>query len=310
MARYQSKHLRFDVSQQTDVSYPTQDNIDNIVAIRAKMNQSLTQNKNRAIVSNLIDKGSLQCLKEGIVPYRLCKSAEYVEAKVAKEKEKAERLAKDVPAKECITFTCHLTGKEYDIMSHKDSGDGNDIGRFSYVSTVSENNIERLEVQIDSQSTFVKRKHYFFYSKRPGYGKTSFLKACLQLFNASVVNDLHNWANVKEDAQFLLIDEYGHQRRLKIEDLTALTSGVANSIAGIKKSYGSSYVPRPDAQLIIFSTHHLFDCIGTYDKTSGRRMVSKQLANLLLDRFFIHKLDEEEGGMMEADDRAHFTDID
>ena len=147
---------------------------------------------------------------------------------------------------------------------------------------------------ITTDYQFVKRKHYYFYSKDPGYGKTTFIQALMSQTNASQVTDTNNWMNVSKDAQFLVIDEYNHDKKISMGNLKVLASGNASAFAGNRKSYGLTFQPRRDAQLIIFSNYHLFDVMGTkaLDPDSGLRKITEQEAKILSDRFFIYRLDE------------------
>lgn len=155
---------------------------------------------------------------------------------------------------------------------------------------------------------FPKDVHYFFYSDASGPGKTEVVTYLVRHFNAAVVNDANNWTGVSETVQFLIMDEYGGTNRLRSEDLKRLTSGNATTFAGNRKSYGRSYVPRSDVQVILFSDKHLFDCCGTFDRKLNRRTVTPDFARSLLARFHVYKLDEGiDGVTTELEDRMRHT---
>ena len=90
-----------------------------------------------------------------------------------------------------------------------------------------------------------------------------------------------------------------------MDDLKGLTSGTAQGFTGNRKSYGASYKPRTDVQLIILSNKHLFDCMGTYDPSTKTRKVSPEDADLLRQRFFIHRLDETKTSAERTDASKH-----
>ena len=139
----------------------------------------------------------------------------------------------------------------------------------------------------------VKKKHYFIYANQSGYGKTTFSSALKTSLNACAVNDLNNFIGVRENAQFLIFDYFSHNSKITIDDLYRLTCGNASHFIGNKKTFGRSFIPRADAQVIILSNNHLFDCIGKYNQNTKRRTVNYFTAKKLLDRFHIIKLDDE-----------------
>ena len=68
-----------------------------------------------------------------------------------------------------------------------------------------------------------------------------------------------------------------------------------------------SFIPRADAQVIIFSNDHLFDCIGKYDQKTKRRTVNFYEAMKMLSRFHIIKLDDEHES--EIEDAVSHIDV-
>ncbi|GFS17638.1 hypothetical protein ElyMa_006826500 [Elysia marginata] len=157
------------------------------------------------------------------------------------------------------------------------------------------------------------RKHYYFYSKYMSkYNKKAFIKKMLKRCNASLINDIDNWTNASKTAQFLIIDEYSRKNRLTMAKLMALTSGDASAYCG-KQYHGYHYKPRTDAQVIIFSKRHLFHVMGTeskLDTSDGQKTISEREANILMDRFFIYKLnsiksDETSSSLIKAASRRY-----
>ena len=141
-----------------------------------------------------------------------------------------------------------------------------------------------------------KKKHYFIYSTQPGYGKRTFVNVMLEHLNASAVNSPNNFTGVREKAQFLIfVDGFSRTSQLSYSDLCLLTEGDASAFRGHKNTFiESSYVPRPDTQVIIMSNRHLFECIGKSNRyTENRTAVDYFTAKKMLERFNIIKLDDE-----------------
>ena len=281
--------------------------------IKAHIDTSLRQNKNRQVCSKIRDEGALKAVESGTLSVGQLKSAKAYEAELSKEKEKVERLAREIPNGHCLMFTCFKTDISYKIFSRLGENVAKNRKEERLVSYQDESGTVHMIVGDGELST--KRKHYYFYGRAPGYGKTTFITSLIKHTNAAVVADLHNWTNVLEDAHFIVIDEYGLKtNRLSLDDLKRLTSGNASTFAGNRKSYGSSYIPRNDAQLIIFSNNHLFEAMGVKDPKDGVRKVSMKNAEILSDRFHIYRLDEVAPGDLdhevsnEATDRLYHTE--
>ena len=73
----------------------------------------------------------------------------------------------DVPFGEYVEFTVHKTEREVRINSYKDDGSS------------SKDDLLR-------DMCFVKRKHYFFYSDKSGYGKSTVLSSLEERCNCSL----------------------------------------------------------------------------------------------------------------------------
>lgn len=151
-----------------------------------------------------------------------------------------------------------------------------------------------------------KCKHYYVYSTASDVGKSTFMRKMEKILNCTVITDFSNWVGMKAHAQFILSDEVSHDRCMRLADLKTLTGGDASHFAGNRKFYGASFVPRPDAQVIFFSSHHLFEVYGRWSSKHERRLINPSVAASLRARFNIIKLDESDGAT-EADDAAFFT---
>jgi hypothetical protein len=269
---------------------------------QACMEQSITGGRKRHVNSTLVKKGALKSVRDGIIRFGQYTSAKTYVSEVEREEEKARRLAKDVEFGDCIRLRFKGAAEAYEIVSRR-----GETGSTAKKSRWNRNEAGKWD-QIDEGPRFTKHKHYFFYSTKPGYYKTSVALAMVDQFNVSLITDPNNSMNLSEDAQFLIVDEYGPKRRLHMGDLKCLTAGDARTYSGNRKSYGNSFHPRPDVQLILFSNHHLFACMGSWNATLGRHVVTPETATLLSDRFHIVKLDEgAEGASTEREDREYYT---
>ena len=200
-------------------------------------------------------------------------------------------LKKDLEYDEKYSYTIHKTKKIVEIQSFKDPSIGNIKVEFD----PNEWSVNTSFDEIMNEDKSQKKRHYFIYSNQPGYGKTTFVYELLQHLNASWITDFNNFSGVRENAQFLIFDDFSHESKLSYRDLCLLTGGNASFFSGRKKKPRKSpYIPRPDAQVIIFSNNHLFECIGKYDSKTRRRNVEYFTAKKMIDRFHIIKLDDEE----------------
>ena len=138
----------------------------------------------------------------------------------------------------------------------------------------------------------IKQKHYWIYSDGPNCGKTYNLKKFTKIYNAEFVLDLKNWSGMPKTAQFFIFDEFGGKSRtLDFEILRALTSGHSPSVALNCKSYGESFAPREDVQIIILSNSSPYEVYGSFDNKLQRRFTDSDTANLIHERFEVYKLD-------------------
>lgn len=136
-----------------------------------------------------------------------------------------------------------------------------------------------------------KQKHYYFYSKSPGFGKTCQLMLFAENYNAHFVSDIKNWVDIPAGWQFLIFEEVGFDCKLSFNKMKAFTSGRAGGASGNCKSYGDSYKPREDVQLIMLSNESPFDVYGTWNAKLQRRLMSKDIRNQFLSRFEVFRLD-------------------
>ena len=135
-----------------------------------------------------------------------------------------------------------------------------------------------------------KRKHYWIYSS-PGFGKTTATR--LELVNkykAAFLPHPQNAVNVSNNAQFLIMDEVGPNRRIPMEQLKGLTCGDASTSYLNRKHYGQSYVPRKDVQFIFLSSYSPYNVYAKQRTKRIRRMDSVDMLSIE-ERFNIIRLD-------------------
>ena len=266
------------------------------------VDMALSQEKNRAALSLVLEKGVVKAVEEGLISRGEVRSYEAFQARKRAEEEKAERLGRDVERGKCIQLSFQKTDNVYHVESFK--GDCSDQITSSFPVVQNETGdvvIKRTDEKAPQTAIFTKKKHHYFYSKKPGYGKTTTATELLHILNASALTDAKNWTDFDPDSQFIIVDEYGKSNRFAYDDLRRLTSGNASTFGGNRKSYGASVRPRADAQLILFSNYHLFECLG-------KRKITTNEEESLRDRFHIHKLDEEETRVSETEDGDSFVE--
>ena len=100
------------------------------------------------------------------------------------------------------------------------------------------------------------KRHYYIYSEKVDNWMSKYASKIVSTENASYVRSLSNWQSVKENVNFLVFEEYCTARRLPLHVLFLLTSGNGNSFEGRKIGSSTSYIPRNDVQLVIFSNYH------------------------------------------------------
>lgn len=220
------------------------------------------------------------------------------------------RPLRDIERGDGVKFSCAKTGVEYKIISYK--GDGLSSPKSCAVERDTDDGfMYRSFINLTSMygGGLQKKKHYYFYSKKGGYGKSTFIRHFCSVTNSAVIRDLNNFTDVPEDAQFLLVDEYGPNRRFDIDELKGLTGGTGIGFTGNCKASGASFVPRSDVQLIIVSNKHLFDCMGSMNSKTNTRKVSAADADLLNQRFTIYRMDESSIlGRTEERDAKRYTE--
>jgi len=153
--------------------------------------------------------------------------------------------------------------------------------------------------------TDIKLKHYAIYSKLPDFGKTYQLTSLSERYNVHFVNDPNNWMTVPSSAQFLVFDEVGYfHNRLDFENLKALTGGrTTSAFTGNCKTYGDSFTPRKDVQVVMLSSRSPYYIYGKWNAVLGRRIMTKEEMDQFHARFEVFRLD----GSVEEDRALYST---
>ncbi|ELT92289.1 hypothetical protein CAPTEDRAFT_203953 [Capitella teleta] len=131
-----------------------------------------------------------------------------------------------------------------------------------------------------------KKKHYWIYSQVANFGKSYTVdKELANKYNAT---------NVPTNAQFIVCDDFGPTNKIPINQLKCLTGGNASVASINRKSYGQSYVPRPDAQFIILSNNSPYSTYATTDQKTKIRRIKADVLSPLEARFNIIRLDGDD----------------
>jgi hypothetical protein len=142
---------------------------------------------------------------------------------------------------------------------------------------------------------FEKRKNYFIYSKRAGYGKTTTVRQELvKRYSAHIINDLNNAVGVPKNLQWLVFDEYSRTKKLDLGMLKTLANGDASGAYLNRKSHGGSYIPPSDVQVIVLGNYSPYEIYAQWDKKTQRHIISEEVLSTIVDRFFIVRLDGDD----------------
>jgi hypothetical protein len=278
--------------------------------IKATIGQNMAeQRKNKETVDAAMATGTDACVDSGLIKVGQRSAMNNYVSHKKEVSARDNRLLKDMARGDEYVVTCppEKSTKEYIITSQK--GDGREQSNSSKTVTVDPvTGVTRTKCDFNADTSFTKKKHYYFYSKRGGYGKSSFMMDFDRDANADIIRDVKNLTGLSENAQFLFVDEYGPVKRFGMDDLKGLTGGTAQGFTGNRKCYGASYKPRTDVQLILLSNKHLFDCMGNLDRKAKIRKVTAADADLLNQRFFIYRLDEHKKHTQETDAAMHTED--
>lgn len=275
-------------------------------SLKSVMAESLHSIKNKEHCKTLLSKGACHMVLEGDAP--LNQLGVLIQAEQELKKLQNNRQL-DLPRGQYGVFTnCEEYGEiriySYAFNEEEFSDFGSDGKIPKFILRKNNDNVEYREFSELYKQIMIKKKHYYIYSNSSNKGKTLMCQQLLQQFNCAEITDMKNFADVDQHAQFYLIDEYDHTHKFSFDALKRFTGGNAASFAGNIKSFGKSFSPRPDAQLIIFSNHHIFALYGQWDAKLQRHFITPHHAEILNNRFHIIKVDPCSGSI-ENDARSY-----
>ena len=229
--------------------------------VKRYVKEIMTKTGNSATMNIVMEKGAIGAVKEGHIPIEKLAIVKQSEDIMRENKEAEEKLTRDVPNGECVKYPIPITGKQMIIVSHRNISD--DSVKKDIINYTKGVGVDLTKAA--KRADFVKKKHYFVYSERSGYGKSTLLISLEDCCNCSLISDFNNLAGVRENSQFLTHDEFSYQSKITLNQLKALAGGKP-MFAGNKKTFGTWFKARDDMQLVIASNQHLFECVGSkYD---------------------------------------------
>ena len=147
-----------------------------------------------------------------------------------------------------------------------------------------------VDISVPSQENMdkIKKRNWWIYSSAASMGKSFFLDHMTTEYNCTLVGDSKNLIGVAEDSQFMLFDEC--RNLLDVDGMKALTSG-KGGVSLNRKTYGKSFEPRKDVQVIVCCNKSIWEHYGTYNQKTKRRVMAPDLVDQLETRFHVIKLD-------------------
>jgi len=265
--------------------------------------------KNKKVCDSLLQRGACKTILAGEANISQLGNLMRVEEELRYEENMKARILLDVPRGQYKIFSncldygpIRLYSYAFDHSEFSDDGADGKIAKFS-----KKIDVTGVEYNIFSEEytkIMVKKKHLYIYSPSSNRGKTRMLQQLLMECNACEITDVNNFAGLESYCQYFVMDEYGHQNKFSFEALKKFTGGIASSFSGNVKSFGKSFTPRPDAQLVIFSNTHIFGLYGEWSPKLQRRFLNPLQAELLENRFHIIKVDPSQGSL--EDDARSF----
>ena len=251
--------------------------------IRKTVNASIEQQRNKGRNERILNTSLQDLVEDGVVSVENIPRVEQAKTLLDK-KELENQLNPDLEGEYPMTFSHWITpeNEESPIKSNL----------YPNVEFILKGYPDKESTGQENNNHKKKKKHYYIYSEKPGFGKSHAFSEFCDRFNGIMVRDIKNWADVPHNTQFLIFEEVGHNHnKLDFELLKTLTAGTAKAFAGNCKTFGDSYSPRPDVQVIMLSNLCPYNVYGTYDPRVQRRFIDAYKQRQFTDRFFIHKLD-------------------
>lgn len=278
-------------------------------SVKLDMSEQNNAEKNKKMCTSLLTKGACNIVLDGQAPINQLGYLLRAEEELRKVQTTHNSSALDIPRGEYKIFTNCLDYGAIRVYSHtfnenEFDEDGRDGKIPKYITRKDDNNIEYKVFTEQYNKIMTKKKHLYIYSPTSNKGKTQMMQQILMECNAAEITDPNNFAGVSPFAQFYVMDEYDHNHKFSFDALKRFTGGVASSFSGNIKSYGKSFTPRQEAQLILFSNIHIFGIYGEWCPKLQRHFMNPLHADILENRFHIFKVDPSHGSL-EDDVRSY-----
>ena len=276
--------------------------------IKEMVKLQVEKNRNREIYQTLMKEGAEKCMENGLVSVIQYSKLKDSQERLKSEEEAGEYSKRDMPhgtllelwfKDKPVTFRVVGSQRREGIEEEKEfelvPGPGQSINLVSK-GNITENKSNK------------SKKHLFIYSYGPHFGKTTVVNGLIETCNAVHIGDVNNFQGVRQNAQFMIFDDYRKECSLQFDELMQLAGGKASDFKGKRINNQSSYIPREDSQIIIFSNQHPYEIYAeTWNKQRQQHFISQARAHLLNSHFHIVKLDEEETGATAEMDASKFS---
>ena len=231
--------------------------------------------------NNVIAKeGALGAIRRNLMDYCTALRQEQAYKQISQEVGLEEYNGKDVPYGDCILARFAPYGRFPNTDEGKCEAE-------KYSKTVKINS--HLGEGVKEGLKIQRKKHYVIYSKSSAWGKSTFADMLVQKYNAQRITQVDNFIGIRENVQFLVLDEYSGG--FSDDQLKKITGGNASSFAGNRKSFGRDWIPRPDLQLIFLMNECLFAYHGKYNPKTQTKIIDGSLRDTFGERFIHIKLD-------------------
>jgi len=235
-----------------------------------RLKQIVKEKKNKYLNENIVTKSTTQLLEDGLINVFQIDS-------VTNAKEKMERIVLEEQNYTRLTAPYSMTFIR---------------GVFAEGVFWPEPMCMPVNVYIVPYEIGVKKRHIFIKSEQPGWSKTYNMTKFAEEYDVAWVPDPTNWCGVRDNSQFLCMDEYGRSNKMPFVSFKALTSGNPRAYGGNRKTHGANFSNSDKSlQLLINSNESIYDIYGKWDSKLQRFFISKQDRDAIDERFNVYVLD-------------------
>jgi len=137
-----------------------------------------------------------------------------------------------------------------------------------------------------------KKKHYYIYSRLSNFGKTYNLERFCEKYNGYIISDPSNWTDTPSGIQFMVFEEVDNtHNKLDFANLKSLTGGTTGGFKGNRKSFGPSFRPRKDVQVVLLSNKSPYEVYSQWNANMQRSFMSSERMDHFDKRFKVIRLD-------------------